>query len=240
MVRKMQKNINKQGDYMDSRIRVFTGHFGSGKTEIALNYALKLNDEGKKVVIADLDIVNPYFCTRDEKELLENKGIRVVATPKEYSNAELGTIPLNTVSVFDDKSSEVVLDVGGDEQGSVALGQFNRFFNLEAYDMYFVINTARPSTSNTEDIIEYIKEIERASRLKVKYLINNSNLSFETEIRHITNGQEIIREVSAKTGLPIRYTVVREDLIDKLPEQMDGELLPIKTYMQPPWPEELS
>jgi hypothetical protein len=220
---------------MDSRIRVFTGHFGSGKTEIALNYALKLSNEGKKVTIADLDIVNPYFCTRDEKLLLESKGIRLVATPKEYSNAELGTIPLNTISVFDDKSSEVVLDVGGDDQGAVALGQYNRYFKMEDYDMYFVINTTRPFTNDAEGIIEYIKQIENASRLKVKYLVNNSNLSYETELRHITEGQRIVKEVSEKTGLPIRYTVVREDLVDKLTEKVEGELFPIHVYMQPPW-----
>lgn len=222
---------------MDSRIRIFTGHFGSGKTEIALNYAIKLNEQGKKVTIADLDIVNPYFCTRDEKALLENKGINVVATPKEYSNAELGTIPLNTLTVFDDKSSEVVLDVGGDDQGAVAIGQYNRYFNLEAYDMYFVINTARPSTDNAEDIIEYIKQIERASRLKVKYLINNSNLSFETEIKHILDGQKVVEQVSERTGLPVKYTVVREDLVSQLPADIiiAGDLFPIKTYMQPEW-----
>lgn len=220
---------------MDSRIRVFTGHFGSGKTEIALNYALKLNSEGKKVTIADLDIVNPYFCTRDEKILLEEKGIRVVATPKEYSNAELGTIPLNTMSVFDDKSCEVVVDVGGDDQGSVALGQYKRFFDMEDYDMYFVINTTRPFTKDAESIIEYIAQIERASRLKVKYLINNSNLSYETEMKHIIDGKKIVKEVSEKTGLPIVYTTIREDLVDKLTEAVDGEIFPLKVYMQPPW-----
>jgi hypothetical protein len=220
---------------MDSRISVFTGHFGSGKTEVALNYALKLNLEGRKVAIADLDIVNPYFCTRDEKLLLESKGIRVVATPKEYSNAELGTIPLNTISIFDDKSSEVVIDVGGDEQGSVALGQYKRFFNLEEYDMYFVINTTRPSTSDADSIIEYIKEIEFASRLKVKYLINNTNLSYETELKHIMEGNKIVKEVSERTGLPIRYTTIRVDLVDKLTENVEGEIFPIEVYMLPPW-----
>lgn len=224
---------------MDSRIRVFAGHFGSGKTEIALNYALKLNAEGKNVSIADLDIVNPYFCTRDEKMLLEGMGIRVVATPKEYSNAELGTVPLNTKSVFDDKNSEVVVDVGGDDQGSIALGQYKRYFNMEDYDMYFVINTLRPLTSDADSIIDYLKQVELASRLKVKYLINNSNLSYETQISHIIEGQKIIKEVSVKTGLPIKYTAIREDLVDKLTESVEGEILPLHMYMQPPWRDEI-
>lgn len=224
---------------MDSRIRVFAGHFGSGKTEIALNYALWLREAGKKVCIADLDIVNPYFCTRDEKELLESKGIRVIATSKDYANAELGIVPLNTLSAFNDKDYDVVLDVGGDDMGAVALGQYNRYFNMEDYDMYFVINTTRPYTEDADGVMEYIRQIEAASRLKVKYLINNSNLSYETEISHIIEGQKIVKEVSLKTGIPIKYTTVREDLIERLPEGMEGEIFPLHVYMLPPWKREL-
>jgi adenylylsulfate kinase-like enzyme len=113
---------------MDSRIRVFTGHFGSGKTEIAINYAMNLRNRGLKVCIADLDIVNPYFCTRDETEMLEKKGIRVISTAKDLANAELAVIPAETLSVFDDKSYDAVLDVGGDGSGAAAIGQFNSFF----------------------------------------------------------------------------------------------------------------
>lgn len=220
---------------MDARIRVFTGHFGSGKTEIAINYALKLADRGKKTAIADLDIVNPYFCTRDESEMLEKRGIRVIAASKEFANAELGIVPAAVLSVFNDKSLEVVLDVGGDDQGAVALGQFNRYFNMEEYDMYFVINTARPFTKDTGGVMEYIRDIEAASRLKVKYLINNTNLSYETEIDDILNGQEIVKEVSKRTGIPIRYTTVREDLVSELPLGIEGEVFPIKLFMLPPW-----
>lgn len=222
-----------------ARIRVFTGHFGSGKTEISINYALKLADEGKKVCIADLDIVNPYFCTRDEKEMLESRGIRLIATPKEYANAELGTIPLNTLAVFNDKSYEVVLDVGGDDQGAVALGQYNRYFNEEEYDMHFVVNTGRPLTKDAEGVIDYIREIENASRLKVKYLINNANLSYETKIDDILYGQKVVKEVSKITGLPIKFTAVREDLIDKLSGEIEGEIFPIKIFMLPPWSRDL-
>lgn len=224
---------------MDSRIRVFTGHFGSGKTEISINYALKLSDEGKKVCIADLDVVNPYFCTRDEQEMLENKGIRLIATPKELSNAELGTIPLETLAVFNDKSHEVVLDVGGDDMGAAALGQYNRFFMEENYDMYFVINATRPFTRDADGIIEYVRDIEKASRLKVKYLINNTNLSYETKIEDILDGQRIVEEASKRLNIPVRYTTVREDLLDKLPDNILGEAFPIKIFMLPPWRRDL-
>ncbi|KRQ87172.1 hypothetical protein ABG79_00970 [Caloramator mitchellensis] len=222
-----------------SRIRVFTGHFGSGKTEIALNYALKLNEEGKKVAIADLDIVNPYFCSRDQEKFLEEKGIKLIATPKEFSNAELGTVPLNTLAVFNDKSYEVVLDVGGDDQGAVALGQYNRYFREEDYDMYFVINTTRPLTSDVDSIIQYIDEIQRASRLKVKYLISNTNLSYETDVDMIAEGYKTTKEVSEKTGIPIAFVSVREDLISKLPNDIDAEVFPLKIFMLPPWRRDL-
>lgn len=222
-----------------SRIRVFTGHFGSGKTEISINYALKLANEGKKVCIADLDVVNPYFCTRDEKEFLESQGIRLIATPKEYANAELGTIPLNTLAVFNDKSYEAVLDVGGDDQGAVAIGQYNKYFMEEEYDMYFVVNTTRPFTKDADGVIQFIKEIEGASRLKVKYLVNNANLSYETKIEDIVYGQKVVKEVSNRTGLPISFTAVREDLVDKASKEIDGEIFPIKIFMLPPWGRDL-
>lgn len=222
-----------------ARIRVFTGHFGSGKTEISINYALKLANEGKKVSIADLDIVNPYFCTRDEKEMLESKGIRVIATPKEYANAELGTIPLNTLAVFNDKSYEVVLDVGGDDQGAVALGQYYKYFMDEEYDMYFVVNTTRPFTKDADGVIEFMNEIEEASRLRVKYLVNNANLSFETEIDDILYGQRVVKEVSERTGIPVKFTAVRDDLVSKVSDKIEGEIFPIKIFMLPPWSRDL-
>jgi len=219
-----------------SRLRIFTGHFGSGKTEIAINYAINLAKQGKKVEIADIDIVNPYFCVRDISEYLNSEyGIRVIASNPHYSNAELAVVPAEIISAFNDKSYEVIMDIGGDDIGAVVLGQYNRFFREEPYDMYFVINNNRPQTSNIEDTEEYIKAIQYTSRLKVTHLISNTNLSYDTTIEDILKGDKEVCELSSKLAIPYKYTVCRRDFAEEIKNKVQGEILPIDIYMKPPW-----
>lgn len=218
-----------------SRIRVFVGHFGSGKTEIAINYAMKLLEQGRRVAIVDLDIVNPYFCVRNVKDFIQGKGIKVISSKTSLMNAELMVVPAEVKSIFNDKSYEVIIDVGGDGAGALVLGQYYKYFCEEDYDLYFVVNNNRPFTLNSIDTEEYIRSIERASRLKVKYLISNSNLSYETEEDQVLEGEGVVQELSERTGIPFRYTVCRRDLYNKLKLKTKGKLFPIDIYMKKPW-----
>lgn len=218
-----------------SRIKIFSGHFGSGKTEISINYAISMAKQGQKVAIVDIDIVNPYFCTRDVRDMLEEYGIRVISADRNLSNAELMVVPAEVLAVFNDKSYEVVIDVGGDDQGAVALGQYNRYFKEEPYDMYFVVNNNRPFTSDMEGTEEYIGAIQRGSRLKVTHFISNTNMSYETTVEDILRGDKEMVALSEKTGIPYAYTVCATEFAQEIQGKVHGEIFPIDIYMKPPW-----
>lgn len=218
------------------RINLFTGHFGSGKTEIAINYARKLKQEGiAKVTIVDLDIVNPYFCSRDLEDELKEEGIRVISQGRHLANAELMVVPAEVMAAFQQKDHTVIFDVGGDDMGATALGQYNRFFREEDYDMFFVVNINRPLTRDLPGVREYLDAIEHSSRLKVSKLVNNTNLGTATSLSAIQAGEQLIRQLSEQTGLPHAFTAVRRDLAEEARSVVAGEMIPIDITMKPPW-----
>lgn len=217
------------------RINIFTGHFGSGKTEISINFARKLAKEGRKVVIVDLDIVNPYFCVRELKKELELEGIKVISSNPEYVNAELMVVPAEVLSIFNDKSYDVVIDVGGDDQGAIALGQYNRYFREEQYEMYFVVNTNRPFTGEIQDIEDYMRDIQIASRLQITKLVNNTNLSYETTVNDILEGHKEVEKLSAKNKIPYEFTVCKKEFVEEVSSLVNKEIFPIDIFMMPPW-----
>lgn len=217
------------------RINVFTGHFGSGKTEIAINFAKKLKDEGKDVTIYDLDIVNPYFCVRDKIDDLNAYGIKVVSANPEWSNAELMVVTPEVMSAFYDKDKYVVMDIGGDDMGATVLGQYNKYFKDEPYDLFFVINNNRPFTEENKTAKDYINSIEVTSRLKVTKLISNTNLSYETSVEDVVRGDENVNKLAKEMNLEHAYTVVMKELQEEVKGKVHGEIFPIDIYMKPPW-----
>ena len=199
------------------RLTLFAGHYGSGKTNIAVNYAMLLAEEGKKVCIADLDIVNPYFRTKDSENELEQKGITLICSKYANSNVDLPAIPAESYRLVQDKSCFGVIDIGGDDRGAYALGRFADAIKAEGdYRMAFVLNRYRPLTSTVEDAIEIMREIETASGVKFICIVNNSNIGSETTADTVLESVAFAEELSEKTGLPIWLHTVEKSVAEKL------------------------
>lgn len=219
---------------MKQRIHIIVGHYGSGKTEFAINYALKLKEHFNTVYIVDLDIVNPYFRTNDVKTGLEALGLSVIASPYASSNVDIPALPSEIYKVFADESAAVVFDVGGDDDGAIALGRYKQYFNAETPEVLFVINPFRPLTAYAEQIREMIVAIEGASRLKVTGLVNSANLAGLTTANEVIKGKTVADEVTALTGLSCLYTAVTEAVAAQLPSDFEAEKrFIIKRFMAP-------
>lgn len=203
------------------RVTLFCGHYGSGKTNIAVNYALYLRGEGERVTVADLDIVNPYFRTKDSRAELEEAGIRLICSAYANTNLDIPALPADLYAVTDDRESAAVIDVGGDDRGALALGRIAPALREEAdFEMLAVINCYRPLTQDADSTMEVLSEIEGACGIRFTGLVNNSNLGALTTPEDVLRSVEYAEEVSRASGLPVRMTTVREDLLEPLKDQI--------------------
>ena len=209
------------------RLTLFAGHYGSGKTNIAVNYALRLAGEGKSVVIADLDIVNPYFRTKDSARVLEAAGVDLISPQFANSNVDLPALPAEAYRLVTDKQTYGIMDIGGDDRGAYALGRYvPAILEENDYRMVFVANCYRPLTRTPEEAMEVMAEIELACGLKFTDIINNSNLGTETTPETVLFSLEYMEKLSALSGLPIFATTAVEpvaqalDLENVLPLQL--------------------
>ena len=186
------------------RLTLFAGHYGSGKTNIAVNYAIALAKEGKEVCIADLDIVNPYFRTKDSARDLAAAGVTLISPQFANTNVDLPALPAEAYRLVQDKNIYGVMDIGGDDRGAYALGRYVPSIKEEGnYRMIFVANCCRPLTTTAEDALEVMREIENACGLQFTDIINNSNLGPDTTAETVLESLSYIEALSKLSGLPV-------------------------------------
>ena len=199
------------------RVTLFAGHYGSGKTNLAVNYAKELKNNGFDTVIADLDIVNPYFRTKDSEQDLNELGIELVCSDMANTNLDTPALPKDIYRILADKSKYVVMDIGGDERGALALGRYSEDIVIENnYEMIFVVNPYRPLTTTPEEAVEVMREIEAVSKIKFTAIANNAHVGNDTKPEDVISCDEYINKLKNLTGLDVIFTsstkVVAEEL----------------------------
>jgi len=205
------------------RIILLSGHYGSGKTNIAVNLAFLLKQQRGRVTIADVDIVNPYFRTSDSRRELEENGIRLICSEFAGSNVDLPALPAEIYAITDDPGQTAIIDVGGDDRGALALGRIrDGILKENDYEMLFVINRFRPLTRNAEMTAEIMHEIEAAGGIRFTAIINNSNLGAETTAEDVLGSVDYGREVCEMTGLPLKMTAVHKSLYPQLEGKIEN------------------
>ena len=215
------------------RLTLLCGHYGSGKTNVAVNLAFYLKEQYNNVVVADLDIVNPYFRTKDSIDDFKARGIELICSEYANTNVDIPALPANMYRLTADKDITAVIDVGGDDRGAYALGRLVPEIKAENnFDMLMVINGYRPLTPDAQSTIEVMREIEEACKLKFTGLVNNSNIGEETTAEDIIKSIGYANEVSQASGLPIVMTSVKHELYDELKNKIDN-LLPMTLQAKP-------
>lgn len=205
-----------------TRMHIFLGGYGSGKTELALNTALALNAAGRAVCLVDVDIVNPYFRSGDKSRMLEAKGIRVIAPVFAMTSVDSPILPPTIKSVFDRQDERVVFDVGGDSSGASAIGGFAARIREDRAKVWYVINTCRPMSATVEDNIARLERICGRARLRPDGIIHNANLAADTTPSVVIESFPVIEEVSRLSGIPIAAITGETRILCELPEGMRG------------------
>lgn len=219
------------------RFIIICGHYGCGKTNFALNYALQLAKEGEKVTLCDLDIVNPYFCSVEHKDELKAAGVNFISTTYAGTNLDLPSIPAEMYSVFNSDDT-IIFDVGGDDAGAAVLGRFHEHLSQIDYEMFYVINKYRTEVDTPEEAKQLLSEIETASRCKATAVVNNSHLKQETIKETILSSVDYAKKAAEVLGLPLLFTTVPVQLYMKEKETFDNtgeKFLPVEVIVKAPW-----
>ena len=216
------------------RVSIITGHYGTGKTEFAVNLALAMAGEGTSVILADLDIVNPYFRSRERRSLLEEAGVRLISSSQACSDADVPALPAELLTILEDRSLRGVLDIGGDPVGARVLARFQPKIVQEDYQLIYVLNANRPEVRDREKAISYLRGIEATTGLACTGIVNNTHLCGETTEDEIRKGAALAAEVSRETGIPVLCHVAEEKFIPSLSDLAET-VFPITIQMKKPW-----
>jgi len=211
------------------RIIAVTGHYGSGKTNLAVNLAVDFAKSGERVTIIDLDIVNPYFRTADFSELFRTYGIKLVAPQFANTNLDIPSLGFDMAAVING-CDRLIIDVGGDDTGAVALGQYSAVLNNFGCELYYVVNRYRFLTSTPEEAVELLRDIEQVSRIKAKGIINCSNLGSQTSADDVKVTADYALKCAQTAGIPVAMTAAERAL------GVDGAY-PVDVYVRPFWEE---
>ena len=215
------------------RVTLFFGHYGSGKTNLAVNYALRLAKSGIRTAIGDIDTVNPYYRTKDSAELLKQAGVEVIALPYANTNVDLPSIPSEMYGLVQNRTRHAVLDIGGDDRGAYALGRFREAILAENdFEALCVLNFCRPLTADAESALGVLREIEAAARMPVTGLVNNTNLGAQTVPETVLRGQREAERLSRLTGLPLLFTGAEASIAKKLTGSIEN-ILPLLLQKRP-------
>lgn len=221
----------------DDRLVMVVGNYGSGKTEVSVNLAIRAAASGRRVSIADLDLVNPYFRCREARRLMETHGVRVVVPPGAQAWADLPIVLPEVLGMLSPPAGTLSLfDVGGDDVGARVLGSLRDGAIRAGCELWQVINPQRPFTRDADGCMAMRDAIERSSRLSVTGLVVNAHLMEETTADTVLSGLDVAREVARRGRIPIRFVAVMEALADEPPIRAIGEpVFPMKRHMLPPW-----
>lgn len=221
--------------FFEKRITMLVGNYGSGKTELSLNGALYCAARGDTVTLVDLDIVNPYFRSAEHEALLHEKGIRTLHPTFALTTVDIPALPADILSIFHRKQDRVVIDVGGDDTGAVALGGYKPYLEKDDTQMLFVINTCRPLSGDADSLMDLMDRIENRARHRVDALVNNTNLSYQTDLETLLAGQKIVEEVSQRRGTPITMIAGEEKILRSLPSSLRPLAFPLTPFTRPDW-----
>lgn len=225
----------------NKRVVIFAGHYGSGKTNVASNYSFMIREKGYDVTIADLDIVNPYFRSKDAQSFFVQNGVNLISSEYAGSNVDLPALPPEAYSLFEtkDKNKKAVVDLGGDDRGAYAMGRYRDLIKEENdYAMLYVFNHFRPLTKDTQEAIEIMREIEEASKIKFTGIVNNSNLGDMTTKEDVLSSVKYADELAEKTNIPVVITSIKANVAKDLIGEV-VHLLPMNIYVKQSWSKEI-